>query len=263
MRPIAKIATLESQQAVNNTNQGRTVSRAFHILRALEVPYAPVRLSEISRKTGLHISTTQRILNILVDLGQVNLYESGYSLGPEILAQAQSYLLQDPLIQSSHSVLIELAESIGCTASVFVRSGRERILVARVQSPEPARYQFPIGSRLPLDAGAGKILLAFMPEDELEMYLAEYTGHEFASGERQTAGSLRAQLSAIRESGFQLSESERIPGTVSIATVIHNSRGHMVGTLNIVSHDDIIPAESLRKRIPELLRASSLIGGKM
>src|SRR5699024_6672301 len=102
-----------------------------------------------------------------------------------------------------------------------------------------------------------------MPEKELESYLAQYPGYRFASGELQTSESLRAQLSAIRESGYQLSESERIPGTVSIATVIHDSRGKVVGTLNIVSHDDIIPAEDLRKIIPELLRASDLIGERI
>lgn len=248
---------------VLNSNQGRTVVRSFQILRALEVPNAPVRLSEIARETGLHIATTQRTLNTLVKLGQVQQSEAGYSLGPEIVAQAHAYLLQDPLIKAAHPILVEVADSTGCTASLFVRSGLDRILIARFQAREPMRYEFPIGGRLPLDAGAGKVLLAFMPDGELDIYLREYTGFKLASGERQTKESLRAQLAVIRENGYGMSESERIIGTVSAATIIRNSRGSAVGALNIVAHDDSKATEALRKKIPELLRASGRIGEKM
>ncbi len=241
-------------------NQGRTLERAFEILRCLEEARAPIRLSEIAKTTDLHLATTQRTISTLMRLGYVQSSGTGYSLGPVVLAQAHSFVLQDPLVKAARPVLAELSDSTGLTASIFVRSGFERILTARVEAPEPMRYQFPIGRRLPLDVGAGKPLLAHLPEDELEEYFEDYADLRLATGQRQTAESLRAELSEIRESGYHLGVSERVLGTVSVAAAVRSTRGDVPGALNIVAHDDTVSVDALRRRVPEMLRAAELIG---
>ncbi|GAA1183851.1 IclR family transcriptional regulator [Nesterenkonia xinjiangensis] len=241
-------------------NKGRTLERAFDVLRSLENARSPIRLSEVSRETGLHIATTQRIMATLVNSGYAQTSENGYTLGPVALAQAHAFVLQDPLVKAARPVLTELSDSTGLTASIFVRSGFDRILTARVEAPEPMRYQFPIGRRLPLDVGAGKPLLAHLPDEELQEYFEDYSGPRLASGEQQTAESLRSELSEIRETGYHLGLSERVLGTVSVAAVIRSARGEVAGVLNIVAHDDTVSVEALRRRVPEVLRAAELIG---
>lgn len=241
-------------------NQGRTLDRAFDVLRCLEEARGLVRLSDISRQTGLHLATTQRIVATLVRAGYAQSSDMGYTLGPVVLAQAHAFVLQDPLVRAARPVLSELSESTRLTSSVYVRSGLERILVARVDAPEPMRYQFPLGRRLPLDVGAGKVLLAFMPEQELDAYVEGYEGRTLASGERQTAESLRAQLAEIQASGYHVVLSERHMATVSAVAVIRSSKGEPVGALNLVAHEDTVTVEGLRARIPELVRAGELIG---
>src|SRR5690625_889976 len=199
-----------------------------------------MRLSDISRHTGLHLATTQRIVATLVRAGYAQSSEAGYTLGPVVLAQAHSFVLQNPLVTAARPVLSELSESTQLTSSVYVRSGPERILIERVDAPEPMRYQFPIGRRLPLDVGAGETLLAFMPEEELGHYLENYPGRTLASGTDQTAETLRAQLSEIQASGYHVVLSERHLATVSAAAVIRSSKGEVVGALNLVAHDDTV-----------------------
>jgi AraC-like DNA-binding protein len=43
----------------------RSLERAIDVLEVLEVAGTPLRLSDIARRAGLHVATTQRILTVL------------------------------------------------------------------------------------------------------------------------------------------------------------------------------------------------------
>ena len=219
-----------------------------------------MRLSEISRTTGLHIATAQRITGILVRLGFLNSTEEGYLLGPEFLSGAHSFVMQDPLLNHSTPVLSELSESTGLTASVYVRSGLERILIARVEAPKPMRYQFPLGRRLDLDVGAGKVLLAFMPEKLLEEYFDTYEGRRLSDGSWQSSDQLRAEIAVIAQTNSHIGLSERHIGTVSAATAILSTQGRVLGALNVVSDVRQTSEEEIAQFVPDVARAAELIG---
>lgn len=241
-------------------NRGRTIERAFDVLRCVEGRRAPMRLSEISRSTGLHIATVQRITGILVRLGFLSSTEDGYLLGAEFLAGAHSFVMQDPLLNYAKPILTELCHSTGLTASVYVRSGLERILIARVEAPEPMRYQFPLGRRLELDVGAGKVLLAFAPEELLEEYLEAYDGRRLANGSWQSPERLRSEIAVITQTGSHIGLSERHVGTVSAATAIRSTRGKMLGALNVVSDVRQTSEAEIEQFVPDVVRAAEFIG---
>ncbi|MDR8019321.1 IclR family transcriptional regulator [Nesterenkonia aerolata] len=244
------------------TNRGRTLERAFGILRCLETSRSPMRLSEVARAAGLHIATAQRILGTLIELGYVQLSDQRYSLGPVVLAQAHAFVLQDPVAKAAQPVLAELSQDTGLTSSVWVRVGAERILTVRIEAPTPLRYQFPVGRRLPLDVGGGKVLLAHMPEEEAEALLADYTGRTLATGNEQTRDDLLEEMAEIRAQGYYLADSERHLGSRSVTTIIRTEEGGVVGALNVVSTDEATGADELRRRVPDLLRAAELIGSR-
>jgi hypothetical protein len=62
------------------------------------------------------------------------------------------------------SPLEDLPKEAGLAASLFVRTGISRAVIARVEGSNPLRYELPIGKRLPLHVGAGKVLAARPPE---------------------------------------------------------------------------------------------------
>jgi DNA-binding IclR family transcriptional regulator len=61
------------------------------------------------------------------------------------------------------SPLEDLPREAGLAASLFVRTGISRAVIARVEGSNPLRYELPIGNRLPLHVGAGKVLAAHLP----------------------------------------------------------------------------------------------------
>jgi len=198
----------------------RSLERAIDVLEVLEASRSPLRLSEVARRAGLHVATAQRILATLEARGRVEHGPSGYRTGVSMLFGAHSYLATNPVAVSAPPVLQELAVSTGLTASVFVRVGAARAVVARVEGSNPLRYVLPIGERLPLHLGAGKVLVAHMDEDEVAALLASVGDFAYANGQVRSLDSLMEELRQIRAQGWCQSIDERVVGATSVAAPV-------------------------------------------
>ncbi|MGW9551355.1 IclR family transcriptional regulator [Citricoccus zhacaiensis] len=245
-----------------SNNRGRTVERALDIVDYVSTVRTPVKLSQISRQTGLHLATTQRLATTLVHRGYLRVSDAGYTVGPSVLSLARAFTLQDRLSVVSFPVLQNLTDSTGLTSSVYVRTGETRVLTCRVDAPRPMRYQLPIGQRLELTRGGGKVLLAYQSaEDDLPTEDAAET--KLADGRIQTPEDLAAKLATIRSQGYYLSISERHHGTVSLTAPIWSPDGVLCGALNIVAHDDTLTGEQIMEMRPHLMSAARNIGEQM
>lgn len=242
------------------SNQGRTLDRALDIMECVESARSPLRPAQIAKATGLPISTTQRIAAALLRRGYLTSLGGSYVLGPAVLAHAHAFVLQDRLTTVANPILADVTETTGMTSSVYVRTGWSRILIARAEPPHPLRYQFPVGQRLPLDVGAGKVLLAQMPDEEIQEYLQAYTGVSLANGATQSADTLRADITEIRAAGFHLGRAERHPGVISLNLPIVSTADVPLGALNLVSNDEATTPVAIRKHRGLLYQASQQIG---
>jgi IclR family acetate operon transcriptional repressor len=137
-----------------------------------------------------------------------------------MLFGAHAYLATNPVAVAAPLVLQQLASATGLTASVFVRTGDSRAVVARVEGTHPLRYVLPIGQRLPLHIGAGRVLAAHMDEQELADLIDRVGDFSVADGRRVTAEEFRAELAAIRARGWCFSSNERVVGTASVAAPV-------------------------------------------
>ena len=203
----------------------RSLERAIDVLEVLEASRTPLRLSEVARRAGLHVATTQRILGTLEARGRVEQGTAGYRTGVSMLFGAHSYLATNPIAVAAPLVLQELAASTRLTASVFVRVGDSRAVVARVEGANPLRYVLPIGERLPLHLGAGKVLAAYMDPAELAALLDRVGDLSLAGGTTRTHDALLDELRTIREQGWCQSIDERVVGAASIAAPVADSVG--------------------------------------
>ncbi|MFJ6077965.1 IclR family transcriptional regulator [Pseudarthrobacter sp. NPDC092419] len=129
----------------------RTLERAAAILDA--VGRSAVSASELSRRTGLSVSTAHRLALQLASYGFLRRTDNGaFRLGDRFVRSA--------LENAGLPVLQELRDRTGETAQLWVRRGQERVCLLSADSQHELRAILPPGSRLPLPQGSSGRLLA-------------------------------------------------------------------------------------------------------
>ncbi|MDR6414647.1 helix-turn-helix domain-containing protein [Pseudarthrobacter sulfonivorans] len=135
----------------DTNGSNRTLERAAAILDA--VGRSAVSASELSRRTGLSLSTAHRLALQLADYGFLRRSEGGaFRLGDRFVRSA--------LENAGVPVLNDLRDSTGETAQLWVRRGGDRVCLLSADSRHELRATLPPGSRLPLPQGSSGRLLA-------------------------------------------------------------------------------------------------------
>lgn len=238
----------------------RSLERAFDVLAVLEQNIRPLRLTDIAQQAGLAVSTTQRILNVLEGRGLVERDETLYQLGVGTVPMAHAFLRGNRLSAAALPVLQELATATGLTASLFVRSGLSRIVVARVEGEHPLRYALPIGERLPLHLGAGRVLASGMTDEEVDDLLETVGVVQMQSGVELTADQFKESLRTIRGDGYLVAHSERAIGITSVSAPVFSGSGRMVGVVIVSGADAHMTDEKVSQVVWEVRQAARSIG---
>ncbi|MEV5886866.1 IclR family transcriptional regulator [Streptomyces sp. NPDC052020] len=207
------------------------------------------------------MATAQRILNVLVDRGYAAKEDTGYVAGPAAVATAHAFLVNNRLTPVALPILQELAATTGLTPTLFVRVGTARVTIARVEGRNPLRYQLPIGDKLPLHLGAGKALLAWLPENEQESCVAAAVPFTRASGQQVPAEDLIAELRDIKKNGFALSQDERVLDVTSVSAPVLKD-GHLLGSLSVVGPSSDLPETDHARIVTEVRHAAGAIAAR-
>lgn len=246
------------------SNPMRSVHRAFDVLKILELAQQPLRLTDLAQRSGLHVATAQRLVNVLTEHGYASRHANGYTAGPAALSTAHAFATTSPLRLVARPVLEEIAATTGLTASLYVRVQDNRVLIDRVEGGRRPQYSLPIGERLPLYPGAaGKVFLARDDETDFDTAADRLQPITFANGATLDATGIQADLKQVREDGFAISVDERQFGTTAIATLITDTAGRALGSLGLSGatnslgdvHDSPLPGD--------VRRAAQTIGARV
>ena len=237
----------------------RAINRVVDILNCFTEREPALTLTEISRRIGLAKSTTYRFVQALESQGILSSEPNGRGihLGYQLihwgsLAQASIELRNEAL-----PVLRQLADRTGESAILSIRVGTAATWVEMIESRHPVRLAMKIGQRLHLHAGASsKVLLAFLPEEELESLLPQLDLIPLEKNAITSPEELRAELGAIRERGYATSFEETDSGAMGVAAPVYDHAGQVVGGIGIAAPSTRIPPESVPGIAPLVLEAS-------
>jgi IclR family transcriptional regulator, KDG regulon repressor len=190
-------------------------------------------LSELADRANLNTSRTFRLLSTLAAHRLVDRVgePAVYTLGTQALVLGIAAGRQIDLAAASQGPLMQLAETLNEACQVRVRDAEETVCISRVESTQVVRVHGTIGNRRPIHVGAsGKLLLAFVDEDEQAMLLARQM-RAFTTETRVRADDLKRELAEIRERGYSISRGEATPGVVALAVPIMASDAHILAAL--------------------------------
>jgi IclR family pca regulon transcriptional regulator len=110
------------------------------------------------------------------------------------------------------------------------------VIVARAESGRLLTPAAPIGSTLSAHVSAlGKVLLAHLPDNELDGYFARATLTRFTSHTLTDKHTLRAQLAKVRAQGWAVSDQELEEGLLSVGVPLYRN-GQVIAAMNATSH---------------------------
>lgn len=238
----------------------QSIERGIDILMALA--NGASTLTEVARATGLSKGTAFRLLASLnhEQLVVRDPDDTVYVLGPGFLRMFQGAMTNlGGIATLARGALQELWERTGETVTLHVRIGFERICVAELTSPQPLRYSSTVGATAPIHVGsAGKVLLAFLPRDELaralsEMQLSSITHLTITDGQR-----LREELAEVKARGWAISEGERIIGAAAISVPIRGNAG-LAASLSVLGPLERMNHSVRLAMLPHLQRAAASV----
>ena len=123
-------------------------------------------------------------------------------------------------------------------------------------STQTIRYTSSVGSVARLDVGsAGKVLLAFMPEEERERSLAL-----LEAGLRDEDGDpakLRRTIASVRRQGWANSLGERVKGAAAISVPVESRP--LLLALSVLGPDTRLDRDALMAMLPEMRRTAAAL----
>ena len=224
------------KSSVPATPNIQVIERIFSLIDVLASREEAISLKEISERTGLHPSTTHRILNDLAVGRFVDRPESGsYRLGMRLLELGN--LVKDRLNVRDAAVqpMRELHKLIQQPVNLSVRQGDEIVYVERAFSERSGMQVVrAIGGRAPLHlTSVGKLFLAMDDPQRVRAYSTR-TG---LSGQTRNSITqlqiLERELSKVRQYGVARDNEELELGVRCMASGIYDDQGKLVAGLSI------------------------------
>ncbi|MFD3927691.1 IclR family transcriptional regulator [Streptomyces sp. NPDC058614] len=151
--------------ATDSGNPGKSViHRAFAVLMSFDATHRSMTLSQLSRRSGLPVATTFRLLDHLEAIGAVERDAAGrYSIGARIWELGILAPTHDVIGKGTRPLLVRLAARTGMLVRVFTYNGHSALCVEEVLANGASSPGGGPGLTLPLaDSAAGWVLLGRM-----------------------------------------------------------------------------------------------------
>jgi DNA-binding IclR family transcriptional regulator len=221
---------------ISRVNERRSVlRRALRILDTFAAADSGLRLSEISRRSGVPLTTTHRIVTELREWGALERDpDGGYRIGLRLWEVAALAPRSVGLQRIALPFMQDLYETTHRGVHLAVREKDEVVFVERFVSPETAGERPRVGGRYAMHATAvGLVLLAHAPV-ELQEEVISGPLPTFTERTTATARELRQALAEVRRTGYAVSDRQINPEYVSVAAPIHGPDGTVVAALSLI-----------------------------
>jgi IclR family transcriptional regulator, pca regulon regulatory protein len=233
-----------------------SLARGLIVIQAFTQQSPQMTISQLSVKTGLSRAAVRRCLYTLTKLGFAGAEDgSRYSLRPRMLTLSHTYTTSNTLSTAAQPILERMSAALRESFSVATLDGEDIVYIARTQVNRVMAVDLHIGSRLPAYCTSmGRVLLAYLPTDQLEQYLAKVVLTPHTTRTVTSVEKLRLALRNVRRNGYALVDQEYEVGLRSLAVPVYAASGRVVATLNLSGNAPRISVLEMQSRFLSHLR---------
>ena len=206
------------------------VDRALLVLITFGLSDRSISLQELADRTGMVKSTLLRMLASLQHFELLRRLDDGsYALGPTVARLYGNYTSSFSLDTVVPPALARLVDKTQESASFHVQQGAHRLVLFRVNSPQPLSDQSRAGDLFPLDKGAGgHVIQAF-------------------------TGAVGPLYDRIRRDRFYGAISDRVPELAGLSAPVFEAGNRLVGAVTLT-----MPRSRYREALGDEVKACAV-----
>jgi IclR family pca regulon transcriptional regulator len=258
---------LENGQATRGRYYVEALGRGLAVLDCFIDQPGPQSLIELSRRVGLGMPTTLRLIRTLEEAGYVrqDAETKRYRLSWKMLQlqDVTTSILDYADVARPH--LEDLAAALGEATGMAVLDDTEVRHAIRVSSTRIISANIPPGALFPAHATAmGKVLLAALDVAVVRSLAQQRPFKRFTPTTITSVDELLDELRVVSSQGYASSNEEWEPGLRSLAAPVRTRDGRVVAAVCVIAVRPGITTRSMeRDFLPGLLRAAEAISADL
>jgi IclR family KDG regulon transcriptional repressor len=226
------------EQAADAARGGgiQSLERAFAILEEIARDSEGVGLSELSKRVGLHNSTTFHLVRTMTALGYVEQSKDSkrYRIGRRLFTLAAGALDEITLVGVATPVLESLTRATGECSHFAIRSGDNIVVLAKTVGSGMFQMADRVGVVRPAHCTAlGKVLIAALTPEQRERFVARQELRRFTPKTIVESDLLLRELDEVHHSGIGFDDGEFDAEARCVAVAVRDFTGQVAGAIGI------------------------------
>ena len=211
--------------------QAPIVKKAFLILEVISKSAQGLKISEISSRLNISKSTVHGITAALEEQSAIlrDPVSKKYTIGITLMELGRAAYERLDFKIIARPFMEELMEQ--CQESVFlgIRNAHKVTVIDIVESRKDFKISSPIGTTLPLLAGAiGKLFLSQMDAKDSQKYLNSNPLIKFTTNTIIDPGKYAKELEKVRKNGYAFDDEEYISGVRAVVAPVKGYGAHVL-----------------------------------
>jgi len=237
----------------------QSIGRAFAILEEVARNRDGIALADLSKRVGLHNSTTFHLVKTMVSLGYIRQIKESkrYRIGRPLFALAASALDEMEMVSMATPVLDDLSRETGESSHFASRMSDAVVVMARTPGPGAFQLTDRVGVVRPAYCTAlGKVILAALRPDQLDRYLDRIELKALTSKTITSPQRLRRELQDVRRTGIAFNDGEFNNEVRCAAMPVYDFSGQVVGAIGISGPVWRLSIQALQNKARDLSEAA-------
>jgi DNA-binding IclR family transcriptional regulator len=260
----AGTAPLEAFEEREDRQRGgvQSIARAFAILEEVARDREGVALADLSKRVGLHNSTTFHLVKTMVSLGYIRQMKDTkrYRIGRPLFALAAGALDEMEMVSMARPVLQQLSLDSGESSHFAVPMNNSVVVVARTDGPSAFQLTERIGIVRPAYCTAlGKIILAALSPDQLDRYLKRTELKPLTERTITDPKMFLREIEEVRRAEIAFDDGEFDAEVRCAAIAVRDFTGRTVGAIGISGPVWRLSIQSLQNRTRNLKEAAECL----
>lgn len=254
--------TLAHTEKIGKDRSVRSVSRALEIIRVVRDEHKGATIKQMAERLNITPASALQLARTLEEAGYLRQDQETrrFYMGAELAQLAIAFRAEVGLVLSVAPAMYKLhlmfGENTRLTAwrdgeprGLFSLTGSQAMLV----NPEKEAASM---HRSMHCTGAGKVLLAGMPDSEVRALVAKFGLPAYTPRTITTIEALFAELEKVRRQDFAIAEGELYPDQCALAAPVRDYTGYVVASISIGSLINRCQAERREAMLQELCSVS-------